>query len=242
MAIAVTPIPKLSDFAVPTITFGTAAAGTAPTVIRSDATISGAVTAQTSVDDAIARYNGTAGQIQGYTSNSPTISDAGVFTLPAGQIVFPATQNASTGATTLDDFEQGLFTPVLWDNDNNSSKGQGYTAQLGRYQKVGRIVTIQFTMAVSDLGTLVTSQYAKVGGLPYPSLAGTNNYATIFCGYGDSLALSSAGDTVGGFVELNASYIGLREWTATGGVGGFLISNYSVNGMVMMGATYEAAA
>tara|TARA_R110000751_G_scaffold32559_1_gene81786 strand:+ start:423 stop:1148 length:726 start_codon:yes stop_codon:yes gene_type:complete len=241
MAINVTPIPKLSAFAVPTITFGTAAAGTAPTVIRSDATIAG-VGAQTSVNEAIARYNGTAGQLQGYTSNAPTITDAGVFNLPAGQIVFPATQNASTGANVLDDYENGLFTPVLWDNDNNSSKGQVYSAQIGRYQKVGRIVTIQFTMAVSNLGTLVTTQYAKIGGLPYPSLAGTNNYATIYCGYGDSLALSSAGDTVGGYVELNASHINLREWTATGGVGAFLISNYSVNGQVMMGATYEAAA
>ena len=226
MAINVTPIPKLSAFAVPTITFGTAAAGTAPTVIRSDATIAG-VGAQTSVNEAIARYNGTAGQLQGYTSNAPTITDAGVFNLPAGQIVFPATQNASTGANVLDDYENGLFTPVLWDNDNNSSKGQVYSAQIGRYQKVGRIVTIQFTMAVSNLGTLVTTQY---------------NYATIYCGYGDSLALSSAGDTVGGYVELNASHINLREWTATGGVGAFLISNYSVNGQVMMGATYEAAA
>jgi hypothetical protein len=82
MAINVTPIPKLSAFATPTITFGTAAAGTATTVIRSDATIAG-VGAQTSVDNAIARYNGTGGQLQGYTSGSPTITDVGIITAPA---------------------------------------------------------------------------------------------------------------------------------------------------------------
>ena len=81
MAINVTPIPKLSDFAVPTISFGTAAAGTAPTVIRSDATIAG-VAAGTSVDNTIARFNGTAGQLQGYTSGAPTISDSGVMVRP----------------------------------------------------------------------------------------------------------------------------------------------------------------
>jgi hypothetical protein len=82
MTINVTPIPKLTAFATPTITFGTAAAGTAATVIRSDATIAG-VGAQTSVDNAIARYNGTGGQLQGYSSGSPTVTDVGIITAPA---------------------------------------------------------------------------------------------------------------------------------------------------------------
>ena len=89
MGISVTPIPKLSDFATPTITLGpTASAGTADTVIRSDSTIAG-VGLITSVDETIARYNGTGGQLQGYTSGAPTISDTGVMLRP-GNPMFSA--------------------------------------------------------------------------------------------------------------------------------------------------------
>jgi len=97
MSINVTPIPKLTSFATPTITFGTAAPGSAPTVIRSDATIAG-VGAQTSVDNAIARYNGTGGQLQGYTSAAPTITDAGMITAP-GQPAFLALPNDINNVT-----------------------------------------------------------------------------------------------------------------------------------------------
>jgi|TARA_R110000751_G_C13612961_1_gene463625 hypothetical protein len=103
MAINVTPIPKLSDFAVPTISFGTAAAGTASTVIRSDATIAG-VGAGTSVDNTIARFNGTAGQLQGYTSGAPTISDTGVMVRPGNPMfsaVLAGNINNITGAGTV---------------------------------------------------------------------------------------------------------------------------------------------
>lgn len=200
------------------------------------------VGAVTSTDEAIARYNGTAGALQNYTSNAPTISNEGIISLTSGQITFPATQNASTNANTLDDYEVGTFNPTLHDNSNSDSEGQAYSIQVGRYQKVGRIVTIQLAMSVSNLGTLATGEIAKIAGLPFPSSSVTSNYGTMFCGYGDSLVLSSAGDNLGGYVEINASHISLRQWTATGGVLGFLISNYSVNGFVMVGATYEAAA
>jgi hypothetical protein len=242
MTIHVTPIPKLVSFATPSITIGaTAAAGDALTAIRSNSTIAGVALVATTVDDSIARFAGTAGQLQGYTSNSPTISDAGVFSLTSGQLTFPATQNASTNANTLDDYEVGTFLPLLWDNDE-SDKGQAYSMQVGRYQKVGRVVTIQLSLTVSDLGTLTAGNNAKIGGLPYPSSAASNNYGSMFCGYGDGLNMSSAGDNLGGFVDINSSLISLRQWTATGGVLAFAISNYSVNGFVMIGATYEAAA
>ena len=243
MTIHVTPIPKLVSFATPSITIGaTAAAGDALTAIRSNSTIAGVALVASTVDDSIARFNGTAGQLQGYTSNSPTISDAGVISLTSGQLTFPATQNASGNANTLDDYEVGTFTPTLHDNSNSDDEGQAYSMQVGRYQKVGRNVTIQLSMTVSDLGTLTAGNNAKIAGLPFASSATSSNYGSMYCGYGDSLALSSAGDNLGGFVDVNSSYISLRQWTATGGVLAFAISNYSVNGFVMVGATYEAAA
>jgi hypothetical protein len=228
------------DTTVPESIGASNATGSAAVASRRDHQHAG-VGAITSTDEAIARYNGTAGALQNYTSNAPTISDSGVITLTSGQLTFPATQNASANANTLSDFEVGTFSPTLHDNSNSDSEGQVYSMQVGRYQKVGRNVTIQLAMTVSDLGTLATGEIAKIAGLPYPSSAATNNYGSMYCGYGDSLALSSAGDNLGGYVEINASHISLRQWTATGGVLSFLISNYSVNGFVMVGATYEAA-
>jgi hypothetical protein len=54
-------------------------------------------------------------------------------------ITFPATQSASTNANTLDDYEEGTWTPVLTDGVNNVS---AYYYQYGSYIKVGRMVTM----------------------------------------------------------------------------------------------------
>ena len=102
MTIHVTPIPTLIEFATPSITIGpTAAAGDALTAIRSNSTIAG-VALITSVDDAIARFSGTAGQLQGYTSGTPTISDTGVMVKP-GQPAFAAILTSNQTNKTGDD-------------------------------------------------------------------------------------------------------------------------------------------
>lgn len=94
MAIHVTPIPKLINFATPSITIGASAAeGDATTAIRSNSTIAG-VALITSVDNAIARFSGTAGQLQGYTSGAPTVGDTGVLVKP-GQPAFAAILSAN---------------------------------------------------------------------------------------------------------------------------------------------------
>lgn len=67
----------------------------------------------------------------------------------AGQIKFPATQNPSSDVNTLDDYEEGTYTPTA-----ASSAGTitAYTA-VGSYTKVGRQVTATFTVAISNNGT-----------------------------------------------------------------------------------------
>jgi hypothetical protein len=72
-------------------------------------------------------------------------------------ITFPAGQSASTDANTLDDYEEGTWTPTLTGNTT-------YTKQVGRYTKIGRLVTATGTVTVNTLGTGVTS---SVFGLPF---------------------------------------------------------------------------
>ena len=71
-------------------------------------------------------------------------ANGGVLQLKSG-ITFPATQVAATDANTLDDYEEGNFTPVI---QGTTLAGTGtYTSQVGRYTKVGNLVTffIQLT-------------------------------------------------------------------------------------------------
>ena len=73
-------------------------------------------------------------------------------------ITFPATQSASSDANTLDDYEEGTWTP-----------GVGGTATYGgdtggRYVKVGKSVTIWGKIQISSIGTGSTT---TISGLPF---------------------------------------------------------------------------
>ena len=50
-------------------------------------------------------------------------------------IKFPATQVPSADANTLDDYEEGTWTPVL--GGSGGTSGQTYAAQAGTYTKIG---------------------------------------------------------------------------------------------------------
>lgn len=83
----------------------------------------------------------------------------------AGQVKFPASQNASADANTLDDYEEGDWTPdPRWGGNNvGMTLDSGYT--FGKYTKVGRLVTIQFFVYITNKGSSTGS--LTVGGLPF---------------------------------------------------------------------------
>lgn len=74
-----------------------------------------------------------------------------------GKIKFPATQNASADANTLDDYEEGSWTPAVGGTAT-------YTVQAGTYTKIGNLVTIQLRLTINAIGTGST---AVVSGLPF---------------------------------------------------------------------------
>lgn len=65
-------------------------------------------------------------------------------------ITFPATQSASSDANTLDDYEEGTWTPTL----TGSSGSATYNSQSGTYVKVGSMVTLNFWIFGSSKSTL----------------------------------------------------------------------------------------
>jgi hypothetical protein len=82
-----------------------------------------------------------------------------------GQIPFPATQNASADANTLDDYKEGTFTPALTAL-TTAPTGVTYTTQVGTYTKIGRLVSVSIILALNSKGSGGVGQVA-VTGLPF---------------------------------------------------------------------------
>lgn len=105
-----------------------------------------------------------------------------------GQVVFPATQSASSGANTLDDYEEGSWTPTL------TSLGGGaatYTAQIGYYVKIGQLVVANFNIEIATAGTL-TASAALLSGLPFT----VNNLHASYAPIGSVLFVSLAANLI----------------------------------------------
>jgi hypothetical protein len=76
-------------------------------------------------------------------------------------ITFPATQSASSDANTLDDYEEGTWTPTL----SSIGASWSYSAQSGSYIKIGQLVYAQFYLLSSASGT--TTNAVTLAGLPF---------------------------------------------------------------------------
>jgi hypothetical protein len=79
-------------------------------------------------------------------------------------ITFPSSQSASSNANTLDDYEEGSWTPV-----NASIAAISLEVTNAKYTKIGRFVFISFY--VSYPSTADTNQ-AKIGGFPFAAADG----------------------------------------------------------------------
>jgi len=72
-------------------------------------------------------------------------------------ITFPATQSASSDANTLDDYEEGTWTPSIGGTAT-------YSVQSGLYTKIGRIVTLSYDMTITTIGTGSSN---TISGVPF---------------------------------------------------------------------------
>jgi len=118
----------------------------------------------------------------GTTFTAPAATIAGLVDLSgasAGQVKFPATQNASADANTLDDYEEGTWTPSLGGSAT-------YTSREGRYTKVGNKVTLVGSIVVNSIGTGSTTD---ITGVPFAE--GGAGTAPVVVGVYSSIATSS---------------------------------------------------
>jgi len=124
------------------------------------------------------------------TLSAPAVAGTVTVTLPATSgtmvvsgttpslngITFPATQVPSADANTLDDYEEGTWTPSLGGTTT-------YSGQTGSYIKIGRMVTVKATIVVTLIGT---GSNNAISGLPFTC----NSLYALPVGYFDTINTS----------------------------------------------------
>ena len=105
-------------------------------------------------------------------ANTMNLTTAGALILKGGNtsatgvgIAFPATQSSSSDPNTLDDYEEGTWTPVVGGTAT-------YSNQTGRYTKIGNLCFIQCDLVINSIGTGSTT---TITGVPFTSF-GSNEY------------------------------------------------------------------
>lgn len=105
----------------------------------------------------------TAQELQNYMKAFPaTIGVGGATPAASGAgISFPSAQSASSNANTLDDYEEGTWTPT-----DASGAGLTFSSAAGNYTKIGRQVITYFQ---ATFPSTANSSQIKFGGLPFTS-------------------------------------------------------------------------
>lgn len=117
-------------------------------------------------------------------------------------ITFPAAQSASSDANTLDDYEEGVWTPT-----DGSGAGLTFSAGTsGRYTKIGRCVFVDCEVAYPSTASGAS---AVINGLPFTSRA-TSDYNSGTC-------MNNSNLNVWSFVNSNTTAITLYLQSASFG-------------------------
>lgn len=161
-------------------------------------------------------------------TNAYTDADAAYVTASiSGQVAFPATANPSADANTLDDYEEGAWTPEV----NGTAPGvTTYTKQLGRYTKVGNLVTAQ----AHCIWTSATGSGAfRINDLPFAAVSDTMNIpGTLVL---ENVTLT-AGDTVTARLNAGLSIIVPGVIPSAGGAEGAI--TFDTAGSCFLSITY----
>jgi hypothetical protein len=161
---------------------------------------------------------------------SPTIT--GTLNLTGGQIKFPASQIASDDGNTLDDYEEGTFTPTF----NGVTLGNG--SVFGSYTKIGKVVTFRVVLLFGS--TTSISTLSSIGGLPFTAESfGINTYTPFVGTVWDSgtgwFGLTGAMPTSGVSISFPQLTSGAGSVTSTVPI------TFTTNDSINMGGSYIAA-
>ena len=124
-------------------------------------------------------------------------------------IDFSADGNAA-GMTSevLDDYETGTWTPAISDGTNSPTMA----AQVGKYTKIGNLVTAEGYINVSAVGS--ATGVIRIAGLPFTNDGAANSFGVCSFGYMNNSSLTS-GTTPSGYIAGSSAYAALYVWDST---------------------------
>ena len=155
---------------------------------------------------------------------SPTFT--GVVTT-AGQIAFPASVNLSAGANTLDDYEEGTFTPTFTASTTNPTVTYNTGTTFGTYVKIGSLVFINLRVALTALASAGSGDI-RVASLPFAAFT----YANLAVGW--RYGWTTTAPT---HAYLQASYINL-VYGSGGSIAYITQANLAATADVMISGVY----
>ena len=131
----------------------------------------------------------------------------------SGGVVFDVVSGNAT-SNTLDDYEEGTFTPFM--RINNGVEGITYNGRAGSYTKIGNFVTCMIYMHLSSKGTNVGG--VSIDGLPFTA---GNNLGAITSHNGNCLpvyfsSMATNISTLHGWVDDGTTEMYLRHTDGTG--------------------------
>lgn len=151
--------------------------------------------------------------------------------LVSGQLGFPATAIPSADPDTLDDYEEGSWTPTI--SFGGASVSIAYTTALGRYTKVGRSVIAHGVVTLSNKGSSVG--IAGLGGLPFTS-ANDNIYGSVAVGF--ATGFSSVSGAVIAALGPNTNRMTIYQ-SASGTAAALTNSNFTATSQLFVTAVYD---
>lgn len=166
--------------------------------------IATALTNSLSTDGSTASVSLAGKTMAGGTFNGPTVT--GILTLTGGQIAFPAVQVPSANVNTLDDYEEGTFTPVL----TFATPGTltvAYSVQQGAYTKIGDLVNIFINIATTTFNLGTASGTMQVTGLPFTNSAVVCGFGGTFGGIAQDPAFGAGTNQLSGHLQAASSSI-----------------------------------
>ena len=121
---------------------------------------------------------------------------SGLVTLPIGQLAFPATQNPSANANTLDDYEEGTWTPSHAVRRRRRPASPTARRRSAATPRSAALVIATCMLTLTSKGT--STGAAQIAGLPFTAL-------------NDAIYSSAAVGFATGFVERHRR--GARRWS-----------------------------
>jgi hypothetical protein len=139
-------------------------------------------------------------------------------------ITFPATQVPKSDANTLDDYEEGTFTPVLTGSTSGTFNGSG------KYTKIGDVVNVFMQFAEITTGNKPIGDYT-VTGLPFTSRATMPDATPLTIG-GFARVTFDASKIQASAINANSTTVVVNELTSNGLTTALTDANF-VNGSNM---------